>query len=176
MADLDRVRPRRLVRHALPDRVHVRPVQVARPVPAPAPHCSTPKRQSARAFFRDLEWVKREMRKGRRTVIRTRLKVNRHALLLGEEPVVGAEPRAVLWVRARVVGQAPEADVPPDRGQVPARGVDDLPHALVPQVRATVSYTLTRRRGRGHSRYHTRASRAEPSISSRTPPPNNHCR
>lgn len=40
MPHLDRVRPRRLVRHAFPDRVHVGPVEVPRTVPTPAPHCN----------------------------------------------------------------------------------------------------------------------------------------
>ena len=74
---------------------------------------------------------KRQRREGRRrTEVRPRLKVDRDGLLFGEEAVVGAEPRAVLRVRARVVGQAAEADVPADRAQVPPVRVDDLVHAL----------------------------------------------
>lgn len=44
--------------------------------------------------------------------------IERLALLVREEPVVGTEPRAVLWVRAWVVGQPAQADIPTYRGQV----------------------------------------------------------
>ena len=72
----------------------------------------------------------KETGREKRTEVRPGLKVDRDGLLLGEEAVVGAEPRAVLRVRARVVGQAAEADIPADRAQVAPVGVDDLVHAL----------------------------------------------
>lgn len=64
------------------------------------------------------------------TIIRARLKVDRHALLLGEQAVVRPEPRAVLRVGAGVVGEAAHSDVPANCGQVSSVRMDDLPHAL----------------------------------------------
>ena len=65
------------------------------------------------------------------TVLGSGDKVHRVALLFGEQPVVGAEPRPVLRVRAWIVRQAAEAHVPADGGQVAARGVDDVEHFLL---------------------------------------------
>ena len=71
-----------------------------------------------------------ETGRGERTEVRPGLKVDRDGLLLGEEAVVGAEPRAVLRVRAGVVWQTTEADVSADCAQVPPVGVNDLVYAL----------------------------------------------
>ena len=47
-----------------------------------------------------------------------------------EQTVVWAEPRPVLWVRARIVREASEALVPADGRQVPSFWVDDIKHSL----------------------------------------------
>lgn len=59
-----------------------------------------------------------------------RHEVERLRLLVCEQAVVGAEPRAVLRVRARVVGKPAQAHVAPYRGDVLARRVDDVVHPL----------------------------------------------
>lgn len=66
----------------------------------------------------------------RRTKVRARHEVERDALLIGEEPVMGTEPRAVLRVRARVVRQPAKSDIAPDRSEIPAGGVDDVVYPL----------------------------------------------
>lgn len=65
------------------------------------------------------------------TVVRSGLEVNRLALLFGKQPVVRAKPRAILGVCARVIRQATEADISPNRSEIPARRMDDLEHAVV---------------------------------------------
>lgn len=67
----------------------------------------------------------------RRTILWPALERELVALLRDEQTVVGAEPRAVLRVRAGVVREAAEADVAADGGEVAACGVDDVEHLLV---------------------------------------------
>ena len=79
----------------------------------------------------------------RRTVVRARDEVERDALLVSEETVMGPEPSAVLRVRARVVGQPTEPDIASDRGEVSAGGMNDL---VDPLHRACVNTSVTQNR------------------------------
>ena len=65
-----------------------------------------------------------------RTEIGPGNEIDGYGFLLGEEAVVGAEPRTVLRVRARVVGEPAEANVPADCGQVSPGWVNDIVYSL----------------------------------------------
>lgn len=108
MPDLHRLLYRRAVRPDLPDGVDVGSVQVSCAVPAPTPHCKRKERKRRRsASFQQEVWCA-----GILTVFGPRSEIDRLALLVREQSVVGTEPRAVLRIRARVVGEPAEADVP----------------------------------------------------------------
>lgn len=71
---------------------------------------------------------------GEHTMFRPRHKLHLLALLLREQPIMRPEPRPILWIRARIVGQAAEADVPAYGGEVATGGVDYVVDALVEGV------------------------------------------
>jgi len=45
---------------------------------------------------------------------------------LDKQPIVGTEPRAILWIGARVVWETTDADVASDSSQIPTDGVNDV--------------------------------------------------
>jgi hypothetical protein len=57
-------------------------------------------------------------------------KLERNSLLFSEEPVVRTEPRAILRVRPRVLGDAAEAHITTDCAQIATRRVDDIKYFL----------------------------------------------
>jgi len=119
----NRASHRRLVRHPLPNRIDVRSFEITSAVPAPTPH------YQAHSLALDGTTGKRG-KGGIRTVSWAGVELEGFRFFRREQTVVWAEPRPVLWVRARIVREASEALVPADGGQVPPFWVDDIKYSL----------------------------------------------
>lgn len=85
----------------LPDGVDVWPVEVACAVPSPTPYCG----RSDKPML-TLDGTRRFL-----TVLGTGHEVQRLALLVSKETVMGPEPLAVLRIRARVIWETSQANV-----------------------------------------------------------------
>lgn len=65
------------------------------------------------------------------TVLWSSLEVHLVELRLDEQSIVRAEPRSILRVGMRIVGETADTLVPSDSGQVPSFGMDDIVDLLV---------------------------------------------
>lgn len=102
----------------LPDRIHIRPIKITRPIPTPTPDYSIS--SSGHTIVPLLHCLKGL------TIFRSRLERHFVVFLFREKPVVRAIPAPILRVRARVVGQAADALVAPDSSEVAPFRMDDI--------------------------------------------------